>query len=501
MAAIIIVVVLVPLWHGFYAPGLPMDEGALLLYPELLLKGHLPYRDFETFYGPGNLLVLAGTYKIFCPHIFVERALGLIHRLLILTAVFAIARRWNTMVAAGCMLTMGILLVCFDLIAYTQIAATAFALAALWMACERSRVWRGFAGGFFAGLAILCRVDFAPGIVLALLPLWLAMTRKAKGATLIGMLITISPLFLFVLICPGELLNNLLIYPVFRCNPGRHLPIVHADSYVLHFFVLYCAAVIAAIGATLITPRRQNGRFSILWAITALGIWMIPYALQRFDFGHVITASLVAIAFAPLCIFVFLTRRKESPLRALLASAAAIITVWIVLPGFTPYLSRTIAARFRQPPEQWQPGENSFLVSHRNRTFLFVSKDNASAINNLLSEMEKLSQPGQRLFVGPFDLRRTNYTATYLYHLLPHLVPASYFLEMNPFSANRPNSRLANDVRTADWLLLDHRHDEWSEPNASAQFGSDAPNRMIEQEFEALADVGSFVILRNKRLR
>ena len=32
--------------------GQRMDDGALLLYPELILKGWLPYRDFETFYGP-----------------------------------------------------------------------------------------------------------------------------------------------------------------------------------------------------------------------------------------------------------------------------------------------------------------------------------------------------------------------------------------------------------------------------------------------------------------
>jgi hypothetical protein len=42
-----------------------MDEGMLLVYPELIAHGKLPYRDFETFYGPGNLWKLAGSYAVF----------------------------------------------------------------------------------------------------------------------------------------------------------------------------------------------------------------------------------------------------------------------------------------------------------------------------------------------------------------------------------------------------------------------------------------------------
>jgi hypothetical protein len=53
--AIIVPLVIV----GTAAPGYDglaqrMDDGSLLLYPELILKGWLPYRDFETFYGTGR---------------------------------------------------------------------------------------------------------------------------------------------------------------------------------------------------------------------------------------------------------------------------------------------------------------------------------------------------------------------------------------------------------------------------------------------------------------
>src|SRR5437588_7998335 len=42
----------IALWPTFQAPGQPEDEGIALVHPELLLKGRLPYRDFERIYGP-----------------------------------------------------------------------------------------------------------------------------------------------------------------------------------------------------------------------------------------------------------------------------------------------------------------------------------------------------------------------------------------------------------------------------------------------------------------
>src|SRR4029077_6646642 len=53
------------LWPAFQSPGQPEDEGIALVYPEMFLKGRLPYRDFESNYGPGNLLILSTAYSVF----------------------------------------------------------------------------------------------------------------------------------------------------------------------------------------------------------------------------------------------------------------------------------------------------------------------------------------------------------------------------------------------------------------------------------------------------
>ena len=67
----------------------------MLVYPEMIQRGKLPYRDFETFYGPANPALFAAAFSTLGTTIFVERAVGLVYRLLILLAIFAIMRYWG----------------------------------------------------------------------------------------------------------------------------------------------------------------------------------------------------------------------------------------------------------------------------------------------------------------------------------------------------------------------------------------------------------------------
>jgi hypothetical protein len=70
---------------------------------------------------------------------------------------------------------------------------------------------------------------------------------------------------------------------------------------------------------------------------------------------------------------------------------------------------------------------------------------------------------------------------------------------MNPLSANRPGSRLRADLLTADWLILDHRLDDWNEPNDSMRFGPEAPNLAVQSSFELCAKHGPYDLYRRTR--
>ena len=145
------------------------------------------------------------------------------------------------------------------------------------------------------------------------------------------------------------------------------------------------------------------------------------------------------------------------------------------------------------------PATPAVFLEQNHRSFPFNSQESARETTRVLEQLQRLSKPGERLFVGPADLRRTNLTDTFIYHLMPQLRPATYFLEMNPFSANRPGSRLAADVESADWLVLNRRWDLWNEPNRSAEFGPDAPNEVVRQRFRLLGEYGSFLLFQKKQ--
>ena len=111
----------------------------------------------------------------------------------------------------------------------------------------------------------------------------------------------------------------------------------------------------------------------------------------------------------------------------------------------------------------------------------------ADEIDRVVNLVDTLTRPGDRVFVGPTDLTRTNYSDTFLYFLLPDLVPASRHVEMNPGLANRSGSGLAADLATADVLILTDRFDGWTEPNNSTRPGDPTPGAVVDERF---CDVG-----------
>ncbi len=65
---------------------------------------------------------------------------------------------------------------------------------------------------------------------------------------------------------------------------------------------------------------------------------------------------------------------------------------------------------------------------------------------------------------------------------------------MDPGHANGPDSRLAEDIASADVLVLTDRYDAWTEPKASARDGPDAPNAVVRERFGLRAMHGAYAI-------
>jgi hypothetical protein len=496
--AIGLLILLLPFSATFQHGGGLMDEGMLLVYPEMIQRGAIPYRDFETFYGPANPYLLAAVYSVFGTTIEVERTVGLLYRGLILIALFGLTRRWGTPIATGCLLLSGFLLLPLGVIAYAWLGALACALSFIWAMAGPRSSRECFIGGLLAGLALAFRVDVAPAVALAagvlLWPLSPAQRlRFAYGAAL-GL---IPFAILFLLVGPEQMFNNIFLYPVIRSGPGRRLPLFSAEPFLVRlFFLQVLAAAANIIGAILaVRARPEEWRNRVLLALALFGAGVMSQAWQRLDLPHLLFVAFLVIGILPLTLFSLASLWSGDRRQVWLAPGAALLVAAMVCAIASPLPECAVAA-FREALQTTPTG--SVFVQQGQRSFPVGSAARVVSIGRMLDELERRSKPGERLFVGPADLRRTNYNDTYIYHLMPKLTPATYFLEMNPLSANRPGSRLAADVRSADWLVLNRAWDFWREPNSSTEYASGAPNAVVQEQFDLVGEFGSYLLFRRK---
>ncbi|MDP9292108.1 MAG: hypothetical protein M3O82_07085 [Verrucomicrobiota bacterium] len=498
LAIVAMLFLLVPLWAAYDAPAIPMDEGTLLVYPELILKGKLPYKDFEMFYGPANVWMLSGAYSLFGVKIGVERSVGLLYRLAILVAVYFFGKKWNPAVAIGSMLLAGFMMLPLTLIAFAWLGGVACALWSLYL-CAGERSWkRVVPSGVFAAVALLFRPDLGIAIVLSALPLLFGATAKQRLQYLGGLALGLLPLaFLTVAAGPLNVFDNLFRYPVLISNPGRKLPIAAADGFLVLLLILHflSACFITLTGGVAIRQKGTNLRGFLLLAAGLFSLGTAHQAIQRADIAHVLFVAFLSFALLPMALIEAIQLYRMSPAtrsQMLLATAAVLLAVESLAPQLVLYFHRETLAGLALA------GGRAIFIKQNDRLFPLGSASIAEMASTLLTRLEKSAKPGQRLFVGPRDLRRTNNADTFFYHLLPELVPATYFLEMNPQSANRPNSRLAGDIASADWVILDDVWDAWKEPNASAGFGSNAPQEVVANQFDSRGKFGHYELFARK---
>jgi hypothetical protein len=476
-----------------------MDEGMVLVYPELIQHGAVPYRDFENVYGPANWYVLSGIYALFGTNICVERTVGLFYRVVCLISIFGLTRRWGLTPAAACLLLAGSLLVNTEIVALNWWGAMACALGAFAVLAAGTTPWRCVGAGVLAGLAILFRVDVAPALGLAALPiLWnLNWSRRwlLSGAAAVT---AITPLLVLAgLAGTGLVLNDLFFLPVLHSSPARNLPFSGVEFRLLLFFAAHVIALALNITAGTIAMRRVDGSpttpLLLAVALFAAAITHQPY--HRLDFIHLLFVAFLTVGLLPVSLLIFASAMRRQFLRPPLAGAlcaVSAILLFLCMPSIRTGTINALTHPIRTKPRR------SFLVKRNERSFPLLSSSTAVLVEQMLDKLDRISKPRERLFVGPADLRRTNYSDVFIYHLMPKLRPASRFIEMNPFSANGPGSRLAGDLAQADWIVLNRAWDDWPEQNRSRENGPDEPLRVVRNDFVLVEEYGSFELFRRK---
>ena len=187
----------------------------------------------------------------------------------------------------------------------------------------------------------------------------------------------------------------------------------------------------------------------------------------------------MSLGFLPVAVYELLGRRRWLGLRArqLTAGLAIVVLLVLLIPHFfgrsyLDYAYQTFGAR-----------RLSFQVHYNGRTFYYGRPDVAKSAQDLLDVIPKYARPGDKLFVGRTDLRKTPYSDAYLYYLLPEYAPGTYYIEMDPGVANADDSRMPKDLKRSQLVILSGVWNDWSEPNDSRKLGSPKSNRVLHRLF------------------
>ena len=515
--AVIAAAFLLPLRGLLGAPGAPMEEGFMLVFPERVLAGDIPNKDFLHLYGPGSLWVLAAIYKVFGTTLVTERLFGLLQEVSVVLAIYFIARRWGRTTGLSCALVSLIIIVePHGIVAMPWVGAIALGLWGIVAGVasrdegdSRRGRWMALVSGLLFGLALLYRIDLVVAVVLAAVALAGGVSTAVRKRFALGLVIGLSPYLIHVATAGVEnVVQGMLIDPVVHLRGGRALPIPPnwnvfdsavqfvadfikldwpiprldgpAQIFLWFFGLLASLALLAGVAIWVVRRDHASMRARVLLAAAGFSVGLVPQALQRPDPTHLAWVACVGMAFVPVAVVELIQGRRPDWGRRRLAfwvGAVYLVGLALVIPNYTLRSYADFTA------QTFGEHVDSHPMRNAGRTFYNGNEPNARAANKMLKVVEEITEPGERLFVGTKDLRKTPLSEASFYFLLPQLTPSTYYIEMDPGIANAPDSGLADEVRSSDILILSSTWEIWDEPNDSRKFGPNEPNEVVRDEF------------------
>ena len=527
--ALVSLVIALPLRGLYRGTGASMEEGFMLVFPTLVQEGKIPNVDFLHLYGPASLDTLALWFRLFGDSLESERTFGLLQHLGIIFGIYTIARAFGHIVATGAAIVATFLILTpIGLSALAWHGGVALGLWAIVFAQRARATGRGanwWVAGVLAGLALGFRPDLVVALGLSLG--WATWGRRADLKVFAaGAAVGLLPMWVHLVRAgPVDAVDGMLIDPVVRLRPGRELPrppswgqvdgalqavaeslppwwrfpALEASHQLFLWFWAVIAITIAVAGWAVRNHRHGGsqigGPSDVLVTAALFGLGILPQALQRPDSTHLAWVGVVSWSLAVVVVAETLRRRQffSRPgtfwLPAVVATACVGLLMFVVCPFYTyrTYLLHSRVAFGNLPVP--------FEIERDGRRFWVGDPAVASAVGQMMPDLEARMQPGDSLFVGPGDLSRTVYADTYIYWLFSELEPATYFIEMDPGLADAAGSGMAEEIATADFVVLTNTWGGWTEPNASVEHGSPEHNRAVADHHCLVASYETNLVL------
>src|ERR1700722_10160910 len=169
-------------------PGM-YDEGIVLTGAMRVAAGQIPHRDFYFIYGPAEVYILAGLFKVFGPSLLVERLFDLLIKALLAASVYAIVSSYcrrtiavfASVVTVLWLLGMGVFGLAITPVSLCNLVGSALLLPVF---VGRVSTRRMLAAGAVSGAASLFRYDTGVALlVIHACVISIAVHLRSKGAS------------------------------------------------------------------------------------------------------------------------------------------------------------------------------------------------------------------------------------------------------------------------------------------------------------------------------
>jgi hypothetical protein len=452
-------------------PVYTLDEALLFVYPEQILAGDVPNKDFFTSYGPGGLSLLAVVYAVVGPSVLAERAVALTYHLAVAVGVSLMTRRHGHGVSASAGVMAALLMVPLGLTGTAWLGAVALTVWSLaLLQTPRSRGPVALAG-LLAGLAVAWRPETAAFALAAIPLLWRAKTWRPWTA---GLVVGLLPLAAHAMLGGWQLYANVVDRA--GVDAGR------AWSSVPPGTLLLLCSLLVSVGYLVVQAVVRRSR--VLASEATLAVLMTPQALQRIDLSHVLSVSVVVVPVA----LAQLMSGLGSWGRLLTDSfgrRTTVVTAW------TAALA-TLGALTVIAAGSWLTTDRPY-VTHHGRSLPVIDQSEKVALDTLVRQVNRHIRPGASIFVGAEDMSVPTVNDMRLYHLLPEYRQTAFNLEMP--APRTVGSALSADIRSSDALVLNHVPASWGRrlfPNVRR--GDDEANRLVDADFCKVETVYAYTI-------
>lgn len=486
-------------------PGM-YDEGIVLTGAMRVAAGQIPHRDFYFIYGPAEIYILAGLFKIFGPSLLAERLFDLCIKALVVTTVFAIVASYCRKSVAVFVSVITILWL-FGLnefgLAVMPVSVLNLISSVLILPIFAGRVSprRMIAAGAVAGAASLFRYDtgiallaiHACVIAIAIHLFPTAGTNRLRlfasifSPYLAGFgLLTIFPLLYYLSVAPlGPIMHDIIVFPSKYYHRARNLPFPGITLKSFENVGIYVPLAIATMTLyALVRPRtrsvvpdspeaQKRQGFLIMFGLMLVVMYLkgiVRVAPIQMYLAIVPSLLLIAVLFEYRAAFPRPARVSINCLMLLSLLAATWSTLHVIRLESLYHLS--VAQRILHFPQVATSGLQADwcrTINPVTQGFCFLPEDDRiQAIEFIRSH----TRQGQTLYSGLSEHDRV-FANDNLIYFATQLVPATRWSHFDPDLQNRYDiqSQMVHELEqnAPPYLVLDSEFALVQEPNESSK--------------------------------